>query len=191
MFFQGNRYEIERGVIDFVNPTRTQPVLNMAVTTTVNQYNLSVNFTGPLERLRTAYSSDPPLPPVDIINLLAFGKTPAGATAGSSGATSLGAESVLAQGLAGKASSQIGRLAGISSLTIDPLIGGSQTNPGARLAIQQRVTRNLLLTYSTDVTSTQNEIIQVEYQITKHWSVSATRDRNGGIAVDARWHKAF
>ena len=85
----------------------------------------------------------------------------------------------------------IGRLAGISSLTIDPLLGGSQTNPGARLAIQQRVTRDLLLTYSTDVTSTQNEIIQVEYQITKHWSVSATRDRHGGIAVDARWHTAF
>jgi len=186
LFFQGNRYEIEHGVIDFVNPARTQPVLNMAVTTTVNQYNLSVNFTGTLERLRTTYSSDPPLPPVDIINLLAFGKTSAAATAGSSRATSLGAESILAQGLAGKASSQIGRLTGISSLTIDPLIGGSQTNPGARLAIQQRVTRNLLLTYSTDVTSTQNEIIQVEYQITKHWSVSATRDRNGGIAVDAR-----
>ena len=107
LFFQGNRYEIERGVIDFVNPARTQPVLNMAVTTTVNQYNLSVNFAGPLDRLRTTYSSDPPLPPVDIINLLAFGKTSAAATTGTSGPTALGAESILAQGLAGKASGQI------------------------------------------------------------------------------------
>ena len=103
----------------------------------------------------------------------------------------LGAESVLAQGLAGQVSSKVEKLAGISRLSIDPLIGGNQQNPGARLAIQQRVTKNLFFTFATDVTSTQNEIVQIEYEFKKGWSVSAIRDQNGGYALDVRKRKTF
>jgi hypothetical protein len=76
-------------------------------------------------------------------------------------------------------------------LQIDPLIGGSNRNPSARVAIQERVTKNFTFTYSTDVTSTQGEIIQGEYQVSKRWSVSVVRNENGRVAVDARFHKTF
>src|SRR5581483_7415505 len=75
IFFMGKRYQIQRGIAQFNNPARTEPVLNFAVTTKVNQYDISLLLMGPLDRLRTHYVSDPPLPPVDIINLLARGQT--------------------------------------------------------------------------------------------------------------------
>ena len=86
---------------------------------------------------------------------------------------------------------QVQKLAGISSLQIDPLIGGNNRNPSARLAIQQRVTKDFFFTFSTDVTSTQDQVVQGEYQISNRWSVSALRNENGNVAVDAKFHSAF
>lgn len=191
LFFLGNRYQVQKGVVDFANPIRTSPVMNLMVSTTVNQYNINLNFVGPLERFRTTYTSDPPLPLVDIINLLAFGKTTAAATTSTSTPTTLGAESVLAQGLSSQLSSRVEKFAGISHLSINPLIGGNQRNPGARLAVQQRITKDLLFTFATDVTSTQGETVQIEYQISPKWSVTVVRNQTGSIAVDAKVRKTF
>jgi translocation and assembly module TamB len=191
MFFMGKRYEIENGTIAFANPVRTQPVVNLYVKTTVQQYNITLNFVGPVDKLRTNYTSDPPLSPADIINLVAFGKTTEESATSTSTPASLGAESVLAQGAASQFSGKLEKLAGISQLTIDPLAGNSQSNPGAQVAIQQRVTGKILLTFSTDVTSTQNQAIQVQYQVKKGLSVSVLRDQYGGYAATVRIHKTF
>jgi translocation and assembly module TamB len=191
VYFMGKRYEIESGTIEFANPTRTVPVVNLYAKTTVQQYNVTLNFVGPVDRLRTNYTSDPPLPPADIINLVAFGKTTEQAATSPSTPATLGAESVLAQGAASQVSGRLERLTGISQLTINPLAGNSQSNPGAQVAIQQRVTGNILLTFSTDVTSTQNQAIQLQYQANKNVAVSVLRDQYGGYAADVRIHKTF
>jgi len=185
-FFLGRRFQIQRATAEFNNPIRTEPTLNALVTTTVNQYNLSITLLGPLSRLRTNYVSDPPLPPVDVINLLARGQTTEQPST-----SNFDANSVIAQGLASQVGSQVQQLAGISSLQIDPLIGGSNQNPSATLAIQQRVTKNFFFTFSTDVTSTQDQVVQGEYQLNKRWSVSGVRNQNGDIGFDARFHTEF
>ena len=191
IFFLGNRYEVQNGTIDFSNPARTEPNLNIYVTTTVQQYNVTLNFVGTPEKLRTNYSSTPPLAPADIINLVAFGETSEeSASAGSTPAT-LGAESVLAEGVSSQVGSRLGKLAGISQLSIDPSLGGNSQDPGARVAIQQRVTGSLLVTFSTDVTTAQNEAIEVEYRPKKQVSFSVLRDQNGGYGIGVRIHKAF
>jgi translocation and assembly module TamB len=182
------RYQIERGVIEFSNPNRTEPVLNLLLTTTINQYNLSLTFRGPLDKMQTSYVSDPPLPTADIINLIARGQTTQQAAASPS---NFGASSLLAQGAASQVSGGVQKLAGLSSLSIDPTLGGNNSDPGARIAMQKRVTNNFLFTFATDVTSTQRELIQGEYQLTKRWSASVTRDENGGFAVDGKYHKRY
>jgi len=186
IFFNGNRYRVENGVVQFVNPVRTEPVVNILVTTTINQFNLSMNFTGPIDRLRTTYTSDPPLAPVDIINLLATGQTTEAASTGSTSP-----ESVIAGQLTGQFSSRVEKLAGITSLTIDPQVGGAQGNGGGRLAVQQRVTKNLFFTFTTDLTTTQGDIVQVEYQITKKYAVSAVASQNQGYSLEVKMHKKF
>ena len=74
LIFLGNRYVVQGGTIAFVNSMETEPVVNLQVNTTIQQYNIAMRFRGPLDRLRTDYTSDPSLPPADIIHLLAFGK---------------------------------------------------------------------------------------------------------------------
>jgi translocation and assembly module TamB len=188
IFLMNKRYQIERGIIQFSNPNRTEPVLNLLLTTTISQYNLSLTFRGPLDKMQASYVSDPPLPTADIINLIARGQTTQQAAASPS---NLGASSLLAQGAASQVSGGVQKLAGLSSLSIDPTLGGNNSDPGARIAMQKRVTNDFLFTFATDVTSTQRELIQGEYQFTKRWSVSVTRDENGGFAVDGKYHKRY
>jgi len=194
VFVQNNRYQLQQGTIDFVNPVRTEPVLNLHVTATVQQYNITLGLIGPLSRLETTYVSDPALPPVDIINLIATGKTVESSAANPSPSplSTLGAESLLASTVSSQVSGRVAKLAGVSQLQIDPSLGTDNgQNPGARVAIQQRVTSNLFVTYATDITSTQRQAIQIEYKFNPRWSVSGNRNQNGGFGVDGKYRKDF
>jgi translocation and assembly module TamB len=186
LFYRNVRYEVQRGVITFDDPNQTHPVLNISVGTTVEQYDLTITMRGPLDKLTTSYVSDPPLATADIINLVARGKTTQ-----ESAASSQSTDSMIASQAASQLSSSVQKLAGISSLQIDPTLGGNNSNPSARVAIQQRVTKDLLFSFSTDVSQPGNEVVRGEYQINRRWSVSVTRDQLGGVSIDGRFHKRF
>jgi len=191
LIFQGNRYILESGTIDFVNPYQTRPVVNVAVSTTIQEYNIMMRFDGPSDRLHTSYTSVPSLPPSDIINLIAFGKTTEASNANPTPPGSMGAESLVASQVSRQVTSRLEKVAGISQLTIDPELGYNQQNPGARIAIQQRVTGNLFVTFATDVTQTQNTTIKLEYHVNPRVSFSGTRDQNGGFGFDTKIHKSW
>lgn len=186
LFYRNVRYQLQKGVITFDDPNETHPVLNVTVTTLVQQYNLTLSLRGPLDKLTTEYTSDPPLATADVINLIARGKTTEQAAA-----TSQSTDSMIASQAVGQLSNSVQKLAGISSLQIDPLIGGNNSNPSARVALQQRVTKNLLFTFSTDVSQPGSEMVEGEYQINKRWSVSVERDQLGGVSADGRYHTRF
>jgi hypothetical protein len=122
----------------------------------------------------------------DIINLVARGKTTQ-----ESAAQSQSTDSMIASQAASEVTGGLQKLAGISSLEIDPGIGGNGQNPSTRVALQQRVTKNLLFTFSTDVSEPGSEIVLGEYQINKRWSVSVERDQVGGVSVDGKYHTKF
>ena len=190
VILNGNRYVLTGGTIQFVNPSVTQPDVNLTITTAIQQYNISLRFQGPIDQMRTQYSSDPALPQADIINLLAFGQTTeAGSYASATGTgpsmTQTG-ESLIASQVSSQVTSRVAKVAGISQLSINPVLGGNsqQGPPGANITIQQRVTGNLFVTFSTNVQTTQGQTIQGQYQVSPRVAVSATRDPNGGFAVD-------
>jgi translocation and assembly module TamB len=186
LFYRNVRYQLQRGIITFDNPTETEPVMNVSVSTTVEQYNLTLTLRGPFDKLTTSYTSDPPLATADIINLIANGQTTQEAAAAGQSTDSMIASQAVSQVTGG-----IQHLAGISALQIDPLLGGNNSNPSARVAIQQRVTKNFLFTFSTDLSQPGSEIVQGDYQINKRWSVSLTRDEVGGVSVGGKFHTKF
>ena len=177
---------VDSGVIQFVNPIHTEPVLNLHATTTVNQFNISLNCAGTIDRLHITYTSDPPLAPIDIINLLARGKTTKAAST-----SSTTPQSVIAGQLTSQVSNRVEKLAGISSLTIDPQVGSGQGGGVGRLAVQQRVTKDLFFSFTTDLTSSTGQAVQVEYQVTPRFAVSSIRDQNGIYTVQVKLHKSF
>ena len=192
IILNGNRYLLTGGTIQFVNPSVTQPVVNLTITTTIQQYNISLRFEGPVDQLHTQYTSDPSLPSADIIHLLAFGQTTEASAVNATPANQA-AETLVANQVSSQVTSRISKVAGISQLSVNPVLAGSnQQGPaGANVTIQQRVTGNLFVTFSSNVTTTQGQTIQGQYQVSPRVAVSATRDPNGGFAVDTLIKKSW
>ena len=99
----------------------------------------------------------------------------------------------MSQRLSSQVTGRLQKALGISQLSVDPQLGATTANQaqGARITVQQRVTSKLFVTFSTDVTTTQNAAVQMQYRINRKWSISGVRDQNGGFGLDGRYHKDF
>jgi translocation and assembly module TamB len=194
--FAGNRYKLVRGDIDFTNPFRLDPVLNVQATTNVQQYEVTLDISGPASRLSMNYRSDPPLPSSDIINLLALGQaTESTAYRGASSQQTpqSGATSLLSEAISNQFGGRLERLFGITRFRVDPFLAGTtnEQNGAARVTIEEQVGQHLTVTYVTNVAGDQEEVIQVEYLVRPDLSIVALRDYNGTFSIDVVRKKRF
>lgn len=201
MSFHGDRYRVTRGDMNFANPFRLDPVLNVEATTTIQQYEITLNFSGPASKLTLAYRSDPPLPANDIVTLLALGQTSSdaamrGGGTGTSQGVGSGASAILSEAVSSQLGGRLEKLFGITRFRVDPGLAevgstGSSQNAAARVTVEQQVARNLTITYVSNVGSTQQQVIQVEYNVDKNLSIVALRDVNGTFGIDVKIKKHF
>jgi len=199
LYFAGNRYRVSRGDLNFANPFRLDPVVNVEAATTIQQYEITLNFNGPASKLSLAYRSDPPLPANDIVTLLALGQTSSEATARSGGTAqsgTAGASAILSEAISSQLGGRLERLFGITRFRVDPGLAGvgstgSEQNAAARVTVEQRIARNLTITYVSNVSSTQQQVIQVEYNVDRNVSIVGLRDQNGTFGIDIKIKKRF
>jgi translocation and assembly module TamB len=202
LYFHDNRYKVARGDLNFANPFRMDPVINFEATTNIQQYEITLNFTGQASKMSLSYRSDPPLPGNDIVTLLALGQTTSEATihggvTGQSGAAgNSGATALLSEAISSQLGGRVERLFGITRFRVDPGLAGFGTttsgqNVGARVTVEQQVTRDLTVTYVSNVSSSQQQVIQVEYNLNRNISIVGLRDQNGTFGVDIKIKKRF
>ena len=191
--FNGTKYKLERGDVTFANPARTQPIIDLQATTRVRDYDITVQFRGDASvngGVKITWQSEPQLPEADVIALLALGRTrEESAAAGSSGSFGFGGEAsnlLINQALNSTVNSRLQRLFGASRVKVDPQGLASETNVvrGPQVTVEQQVASNVTLTYSTNVSVSNQQIIQVEYNITRTISIVALRDQNGVVSFD-------
>ncbi len=195
--FFGNRYTINQGEISFFNPVKIEPVVSLNLETRVRGYTVIMNFSGPIDKLNFSYRSDPPLQSEEIIALLTVGRAP-GVTSqpGTSGPAEssflqAGGSSFLGQALAAPVSSRLQRFFGVSRIKIDPQLSGVDTTPETLVTIEQQISREINLTYVTNLTRAQQQIVRVEWNFHPDWSVFAVRDSNGVFGVDFVYRRRF
>ena len=202
LIFHGSRYQVPRGDLNFANPFQLNPDINVEATTTIQQYEITLNFSGPANKLSLSYRSDPPLPSNDIVTLLAVGQTSteaevrSGGTGAGSQSASTGASALLSEAISSQLGGRLERLFGITRFRVDPGLAGigstgSEQNAAARVTVEQQIARNLTITYVSNVSSTQQQIIQVEYNVNRNVSVVALRDQNGTFGIDVKIKKRF
>ncbi len=196
--FFGNQYTITRGEVSFFNPVRVEPVLDLDLETRVRGITVTINFSGPVNKLNVSYRSDPPLQSTEIIALLTVGRTPAG-TAGTTYGTTQGTQnlfqaggnSLLGQAVSAPLTGRLQRLFGISRLKIDPELTGVANTPQARLTIEQQLSRDITITYITHLNRAQQQIVQVQWDFSKDFSALAVRDENGVFGIDFQYRRRF
>ncbi len=189
VFISGTRYRLDRGDITFNNPVRIEPVINLEASARVREYDLTIGFHGSTDKLSTTYRSDPPLPPSDVIALLALGRTRDESTIQQVPAQNFGdpvSNALLGETGSASVSNRSQKLFGLSRIKIDPQVGGPENNPNARITLEQQISNNVTLTYITNLSQSAQQILQVEFNINRKVSVVAVRDQNGVLGFDLR-----
>ncbi|HSW51060.1 MAG TPA: translocation/assembly module TamB domain-containing protein, partial [Bryobacteraceae bacterium] len=196
--FMGNRYRISRGEISFLNPVRLEPVVSLDLETRVRGIDVTMNFTGPMDRLNVAYRSDPPLQVQEIIALLAVGRAPASdptllarQSERDQSWQQIGASTLVGQALAAPVASRLQRFFGVSRIKIDPKLTGLGNNPEAQLTLEQQVSRDITFTYVTSLAQEQQQLIRVEWNISRQWSILAVREESGLFSIEFQYRKQF
>ena len=195
--FFGNKYTINRGEINFNNGVKIEPNIDMDLETQVRGITVDISFSGPLNKLNFSYRSDPPLQANDIIALLAVGRTPAtsGGLASSPLTTNMlyvptGSNELLGQAIAPQGG-RLQKFFGVSHIKLDPQLTDVISIPQSRIALEQQVSADITLTYITNLAVTNQQIVRVEWDMNRKWSVVALRDENGAFSIDVQYRKRF
>lgn len=212
--FEGRRYRVTRGNIDFTNPTRIEPFFDVEAQTRVrvpNQtYQVIVRAVGTVDRLLPELSSDPPLPVPDVLALL-FSDTRRTTGPGDAELRALQnpnqrQQDILAaratQMLANPVSAEVGRVVqqtfGVDTFQVTPSLidpyslTTSRLNPSARVTIGKRISERVYLTFSRSLsTSLNDQILLLEYDATDGLSWILSRNEGNTYAIDLRVRHTF
>ncbi len=193
----GAKYSINRGQVSFTNPIKIEPVLDLDLQTQTRGITVDITISGTPSKLNINYRSDPPLQPRDIVALLTVGRAPNIASDFSSiraandlTALQSGANTVLGQAIS-PASNRLSKLFGIANIKIDPLVQGITNTPQARLTVEQQMSRDITVTYITNLSQTSEQIFRFEWALSRQYSVIALRDDNGEFGIDIQYKKRF
>jgi translocation and assembly module TamB len=185
--FAGTTYQLQRGVIYFTNPIRIEPVIDMDAMARVENYSITVGLHGTPSHLTPVFRSSPPLSEQDIFSLLALGRTQEEQQIYSQEQSQAGvnstADALLGGAINATVSSRIQKLFGGGSVKIDPTYVSTTGNATARLTVQQQISKDVTLTYATNVNSTAEQLIQGQWNITPRLSILAVRDESGVFSL--------
>jgi hypothetical protein len=208
MIFESNRYRLIRGTVDFFNPTRIEPWLDLEAETRVRvpgqTYRVSFTAAGTPDHLNLQFSSDPPLPSIDVIGLM-FGQLVDPQTAEIRALRapqrteeelirSVG-ERLLLSPLSAPVSRAVETALGIDTVSFTPLLSQSleSLSPTARLTIGKRISSRAYLTFSRGLgsSSQRDQIILVEYDASDRVAWILTQNENGTYSLDFRVRHVF
>ncbi len=193
--FAGTTYQLQHGEIFFTNPVRIEPIIDIDATTRVEEYDVTIGLHGSTSQLTPTFRSEPPLPQADVISLLALGRTQEEQQLYSQQEQSVGVDPTTSALLGGALNAAVGsrvqRLFGVGSVKIDPTYVGSIGSSSARITVQQNISRNVQVTYATNVNATAQQLIQAQVNVTQTVSVVALRDESGVFSVVLKVHKRY
>ena len=207
--FEGRRYQVTRGSLDFANPNRIQPFFDVEAETRVRvpgqTYRVTLRMTGTTDRMQPTFESDPPLAPLDVLTLLFSDTAPTGDIELASLQQPNQREQEILQAratraLTGALSEEVGRVVeqtfGVDTFQITPLLmdpyqdtSRLTVNPAARVTIGKRISERVYLTYARSLSSSRlDEIILLEYDQTDQlgWVLSQNEDRTYALEVRRR-----
>jgi translocation and assembly module TamB len=201
--FRNNPYEITRGLIYFPPRRGADPVLNIEGQSMIRGYRVTALLDGALSHPTTNVSSEPSLPQADVVSLILTGTLSSTDTSTSVLAQSgLGtAASLLTDALINAPISKAtNKLFGLSRLEISPVLGSAGSAPTARLTAARRISKDLTVTYSTNIASDPNQVLAVEYRLSNRLSFVAQYEqgsarnlstRNNNYSFEIRMRKRF
>jgi translocation and assembly module TamB len=189
--YQGNRYDLKRVNVEFQDPRRNNPRLDVRAETTKGSVTVTVSVTGTLDRLEVELTSDPPLSKNDIVSLLSLGVTSQG-LAGSAGAVGAGVASSIVLGpYKGRFEEGVRGIVKLDKFAIEPGFSTSSKSIEPKFIVGKSFGEQFSVSVSTNVGTTAESSATAEYKLLENvflsgaWE-SATTTSEGDLGADIK-----
>jgi autotransporter translocation and assembly factor TamB len=180
LIYQKRRFAIRKGVVEFTDPYRTAPVLNIRGVMEVRRWQIFLDVVGPPEALDFRLSSEPPELHEDLLSLVLVGKTTSELVASQAG-TTRSAEQILAELAAASLEDELRRVTGLDVLELEAAGGGdSPMDTDLAVTMGKELSRRVTVKYR--VLHSQGEIVQrgvAEYKLLERLLLNAFQDTRG------------
>ncbi len=206
VYFRKDRYEVQRGVLEFPPGSEINPVINLQAEAEIKGYQIFINLVGDLtdtQNLNATVRSNPALPQADVISLITTGNlsnTDTGIPTLAQSGINTAAEILTDTLINNPARKATDKLFGLNVFEIDPVISGQRLNPSARLTVGRQINKDLLVTYSTNLSGDQNQVLALEYRVSNRLSfvaqyekraLSNVTQRENNFSFEVRLKKRF
>jgi translocation and assembly module TamB len=189
--FQRQEFEITRGVVDFLNPYKIEPTLDIKSTTRVKDWTIDLAISGTPDNLEYTLTSDPSEQRADILSLLAFGKTTRGWEDGADEESSPG--QLLADLVALELQDQLKDSTGLDSVEVNYKQGQAEDEQDRiKVSVGKELSRRLALKYGVERNS--GELIQSvesEYKFLEDLLMIISQDSEGDFGSEIKYKIRF
>ncbi|HUV36757.1 MAG TPA: translocation/assembly module TamB domain-containing protein [Patescibacteria group bacterium] len=207
VLFLDRKFSIERGVVDFIDPDRLNPIVDIEARTTVKTYramearpyDVTLTVYGPLDEAVTTLVSDPPLERPDIVTLLTLGvtRTELTGTSETGGDISMRgvlverAQSLTSQRVSSYISRNVGGLFGLDQISIEGNLFRFDDSWGPELIAAKRFSSRVEVTYRTNIGHLNERNIRLDYRLTRRFSIQGETDQYGRSGLDLKFGLKF
>ncbi len=192
VYFRNNEFTLKNAVLEFADPNKFNPLIDLTAETTVRDYTITMTLTGTVERVNVDLVSDPPLEEGDIITLLALGRTSDELKGHEAAITTGEAAGFVTGQIQDAVESRVKMITGFDRFQIDPYMTSSGASSGPRLTVGKGLfSDKIYLTYSSNVGTTEDQYVKLEYIFNRHLSLVGERDELGHYGGDLKFRFEF
>lgn len=203
VLYLDRKFRISRGVVDFVDPDRLNPIIDFSAETIVKTYRatemtpytVTIAIVGPLDEVVVELVSEPPLDKSNILSLLTLGVTRdelvGRDTEGKEGSLSNAllerAQSFSSQKISGYTTGKLGDLLGLDQMSIEGNLFRFDKSWGPQLLASKRISRRMTMTYITTVGHFNERNIRLDYELSRHFSLEGETDQRGRSGMNLKY----
>jgi translocation and assembly module TamB len=185
----GNRFEVDRGSITFSNPETIEPFLDVQASAFVQEYQVTVQLSGTLDRIVSTAVSTPPLSAPDIYSLLGVGSP--GSALGSS-AMGLGlASSILSSELTSVLKRRGEMVLPVDQVRFDPFAADSTGNPTARLSVIKQLTPSWTVILQSTLDGEREQLVVSRWYIAPGLFIEAAQNEDESLSLDLKLRRPY
>ena len=153
---------------------------------------IQLTLSGSLDRITVTLLSDPPLEEADIITLLTLGRTTEGLAGHETAITTGEAASFVTGQIQDAVEERVRKLTGFDRFQIDPYLTSTGVSSGPRLTVGKSLfSEKLYITYSSNLGTSEDQFIRLEYLLNKNLSLVGERDEQGRFGGDIKFRFNF
>jgi translocation and assembly module TamB len=189
--FQRVEFEVKKGVIDFINPYKIEPTIDIEGETEIRDWTITLIVSGTPDNLAFKFSSSPSEQHGDILSLIAFGKTTRelrGADNGGGFATG----EILASMVADSLGKGLKESTGLDYLEINTTGKDASGSGGVDVTVGKELSRQISVKYGVVVRNGETvQRVTTDYKFLENLLMSGYQDTDGQFGGELKYRLEF